>query len=63
MATAAESNELFLSASGSPVHSMMPELGICKMILDTKLLKPLLLLEPSPKTIGVLWEGENSWNK
>lgn len=37
MTSAAESSELFLSDLGSPVHSMLPKLGMYKVIFDTNL--------------------------
>ena len=61
MTRAAESRELFLSALASPVHSMLPKLGMYKTISDTKLLKPVLLSEPSPSSIGVL-QGQKASN-
>ena len=56
MTSAAESSALFLSALASPVHSILPNLGMCKLILDTKLLNPFLISEPSPNSIGDLRE-------
>jgi hypothetical protein len=54
MTSAAESNEPFLSALGSPVHVIMPEFGMWMLILETNLLKPVLLSGPSPNSIGLL---------
>lgn len=54
MISAAESNELFLSALESPLHSTLPNSGICKVIFETKLLNPVLFSSPSQNTNGVL---------
>lgn len=37
MTSAAESSELFLSDLGSPMHSMLPKLGMYKVTFDTNL--------------------------
>lgn len=55
MSSAAESNELFLSALGSPVHSILPDPGICRVIFEIKLLNPSLFPEISSNIMGVLW--------
>lgn len=60
METTAESIEVFLSALGSPVHTIVQELGMCKLIFDSKLLKPILFSEPSPNSTGVLQEEEHT---
>ena len=43
MTSVAESNEPFLLALGSPVPVIMPEFGMWMLILETNLLKPVIL--------------------
>ena len=63
MTSAAESNELFLSALWFPVCSMSPNSGMVKVIVDMKLLKPVLFSEPSQNSIGVLCKSSISFVK